>query len=614
MTTTPPDTPTPDQLLDRIDAALERLAQLVEAEGRDDLVARVDGARARLDRPTTVVCVVGEFKQGKSSLVNALVGADVCPVDDDLATSVITLVRHGEVPRAVVRRRVEGDAAAEAVAVSELRKFVSEAGNPANEQRVDRVDVMLPAPLLRDGMALADTPGTGGIRAGHGAATLAFLPFADGLIFVSDATSELTRPELDFLVEARERCPNVMLALSKIDMAAHWRRIADLNRGHLARLGLDIPLVPVSSVLHRAGADGGIDTLITALHDRIVTPARTGSAQRIAAEVESLVGSLVGSLAQRRAVLDDSSSITTLEARVAEAMQRIEHLRGPGARWSITLGDRVGDLSNDAAFTFRGDLRDLTRNHEESIENLKTSEQWEQQAELLQRDLAAVVTRLFGLIEEGRQRIRAELVEMLAAEEVSLGGAEGLRLRELDVSALWRGKPLDTSKGAGKAVATGLTGLRGAQSGIMLFGMAGQFLPAATATMLVSNPVLLAAGAVFGGYQLIEDRKRKVATRRQLARTQLRQFVDDVQFQVTNDLGSLVRTVQRDFRDEFGALLLELQRSWAESLQQAKAGLSRSTEERAADLARIDKVTNELRGVHRVVEQCVAGLAQQVPS
>jgi len=613
MTSAAPS-PTTDELLDRVDAALDRLGQLLAAEGRDDLEARVDGARARLDRPTTVVCVVGEFKQGKSSLVNALVDADVCPVDDDLATSAITLVRHGDAGRAVVRRRVDGDAVAENIELADVQRFVSEAGNPSNEQRVDRVDVLVPAQLLSEGMAIADTPGTGGIRAGHGAATLAFLPFADGLIFVSDATSELTQPELDFLAEARSRCPNVMLALTKIDMAAHWRRVADLNRGHLARMDLDVPLVPVSSLLHRAGADGGIPALVTALRDRIVTPARTGSAQRIAGEVESLVSSLVSSLAQRRAVLDDSASIEELAARVNEAVQRIEHLRGPGARWSITLGDRMGDLSNDASFAFRNDLRDLTRTHEESIEALKTSEQWEQQAEQLQSDLAGVVSRLFGMVEQGRADIRVELVEQLAAEDASLGGAGGLRLRELDVGSLWRGKPLDTARAASKAVSTGLTGLRGAQSGIMMFGMAGQFLPAATATLLISNPVLLAAGAVFGGYQLIEDRKRKVAMRRQTARTQLRQFIDDVQFQVSNDLGTLVRSIQREFRDEFGALLVELQRSWADSLQQAKQGLSQGTEERAKEIARLDAVTGELQAVHRAVEQSVGLLVAQEPS
>ena len=61
---------------------------------------------------------------------------------------------------------------------------------------------------------------------------------------------------------------------------------------------------------------------------------------------------------------------------------------------------------------------------------------------------------------------------------------------------------------------SGLTGLRGAQGGVMMFGMMGQFLPTAAATLVASNPVLLGAGALFGGMQLVEDRKRKVTMRR----------------------------------------------------------------------------------------------------
>ena len=80
------------------------LARLLGQLERPDLVGRVTAAAARLQRPSTIVAVVGEFKQGKSSLVNGLLGQPVCPVDDDLATSAITLVRHGEQPGAVVRR------------------------------------------------------------------------------------------------------------------------------------------------------------------------------------------------------------------------------------------------------------------------------------------------------------------------------------------------------------------------------------------------------------------------------------------------------------------------------------------------------------------------------
>ncbi|MEK7425696.1 MAG: dynamin family protein, partial [Actinomycetota bacterium] len=69
------------------DALILDTAKALQRLGRTDLAERASIAAARLKRPSTVVCVVGEFKQGKSSLINALLGQPVCPVDDDLATS-----------------------------------------------------------------------------------------------------------------------------------------------------------------------------------------------------------------------------------------------------------------------------------------------------------------------------------------------------------------------------------------------------------------------------------------------------------------------------------------------------------------------------------------------
>ena len=178
------------------------LAALAATLGRDDLAARLRVAIGRLTRPTTIICVVGEFKQGKSSLVNALLGEDICPVDDDLATSALTLVRHGDERRADVRRRVGEDVVVEPSAIENLGDWVSEAGNPGNAKGVERVDVTLPNDLLAKGIAIVDTPGMGSLGAGHAAATLAFLPFADALVFVSDASAELSAPEVDFLKRA----------------------------------------------------------------------------------------------------------------------------------------------------------------------------------------------------------------------------------------------------------------------------------------------------------------------------------------------------------------------------------------------------------------------------
>src|SRR5689334_4026835 len=97
----------PDLHRPLLDASATVIA-LADGLGRGDLAELIRVAVLRVSRPATVACVVGEFKQGKSSLVNAMLGKVICPVDDDLATAAITLVHYGERVQVAVRRR-EGD-------------------------------------------------------------------------------------------------------------------------------------------------------------------------------------------------------------------------------------------------------------------------------------------------------------------------------------------------------------------------------------------------------------------------------------------------------------------------------------------------------------------------
>ena len=68
-------------------------------------------------------------------------------------------------------------------------------------------------------------------------------------MLVSDAPQELSAPEIAFLRQASELCPTVLLAQTKIDPYPQWQRIVDLNRGHLSRAGIELPIAPVSSLL-----------------------------------------------------------------------------------------------------------------------------------------------------------------------------------------------------------------------------------------------------------------------------------------------------------------------------------------------------------------------------
>ncbi|CAA9275630.1 MAG: Dynamin family [uncultured Acidimicrobiales bacterium] len=592
-----------------LDEAVVQLVRVLRGLGRDDLENRATAAGARLKRPATIVCVVGEFKQGKSSLVNGLLGQQICPVDDDLATSALTLVRHGDVPQVTVRRRDDrGATVAEKVTIEDLRGWVSEQGNPGNHKQVQRVEIAVASAVLRQGLVLVDSPGMGGLGAGHAAATLSFLPFADGLVLVSDASAELSAPEVEFLRRATELCPTVLFALTKIDLYPEWRRILNLNRAHLAVRGVDIPIVAVSSALRLealARRDRDLNEasrfpeLIRMLADDVVTPAKEHAAERSAADVRSIAALVRTGLEEERALLADPSRMKHSLAQLEEANTRLEHLRGPGARWSVLVGDRVADLSNEVNFRFRGGIRTVQRTLDEQVEEMKTPTEWDEMARTLQTLVADHVTQAFAAVEKGRTAIREEVAGLLQVEYLNMPSPRGSS-PSFDAAELWRDKDLVSEKAGRRALQTGLTGVRGAQSGVMMFGMMGGFLPAAAATLIASNPVLLGAGAVFGGLQLAEDRKRKVAQLRQTARQQVRQFVDDVQFEVGNAIGELVRQLQRDLRDEFTDRLAELQRTYAETARRAQDDAKRTQDEVQRRLAETDEALVSLTRISQL--------------
>ncbi|HET8621596.1 MAG TPA: dynamin family protein [Acidimicrobiales bacterium] len=139
--------------------------QATKAYARPDLSARLGATHKRLSDPAFHVFVIGEFKQGKSSLVNALLNAPVCPVDDDIATAVPTAIRYGDPPAAAVLFDPGGDPSdpdrepiREEIPIDQVAHHVTEASDPSGERRVSSVDVSLPRKLLTDGLVIVDTP------------------------------------------------------------------------------------------------------------------------------------------------------------------------------------------------------------------------------------------------------------------------------------------------------------------------------------------------------------------------------------------------------------------------------------------------------------------------
>lgn len=195
--------------------ALRAVQTYFEQRHREIASETMRSLLSRLAEDRFNLVVVGQFKRGKSSLINAILGRDVLPTAIVPLTSIITALRYGPASRAVVYR--EGSDSGLPVGISELADYVTERGNPSNEKRVISVDVEVPSTFLRRGLHVVDTPGIASAYQANTATTYAFLPEADAVIFVTSVESPLTEAELSFVDTIRQSVERVFFVLNKVD-------------------------------------------------------------------------------------------------------------------------------------------------------------------------------------------------------------------------------------------------------------------------------------------------------------------------------------------------------------------------------------------------------------
>jgi len=209
--------------------------------------------RDKLRRHAFNLVVAGEFKRGKSSVINALLGADLLPTGVVPLTSVVTRLEWGEEPAATVFFQ-RGDSLQ--ISLAALPDYVTEKANPRNTKGVREVAVTYPAGWLKGGIRLVDTPGIGSAHQHNTDVTYQYLPQADAVILVASVDQPMSRAELDFLADIRRYAGKVFCLLNKIDILteAELAESVAFAAGTLREvLGEQVRIFPVSARLARQG-------------------------------------------------------------------------------------------------------------------------------------------------------------------------------------------------------------------------------------------------------------------------------------------------------------------------------------------------------------------------
>jgi gas vesicle protein len=575
-----------------------------EVFDRADLADRLAEARRRLADPVINVVIAGEFKQGKSSLVNALVGAPICPVDDDAATAVPTFVRHGETAVAELCRDDE-NSPRETIELADVRKHIVEGSVYGNgtEARVTGVEIRIPRTILATGLVLVDTPGIGGLGSAHSAASLAAISLADAVLFVTSSAQELTHSEMEFLHRARSMCPTVACVITKTDFYPAWRRIRDLDAGHLARAGVDVPLLPVSSSLRaRAVKNGdadlntesGFPALIKIVRDQVGGSAEKRLATEAAVEVVSLCDHLETAFAAEREALADPAAAQRVMDELTAVKARVESLKSAAAKWNQTLNDGIGDLTSDIDFDLRSRIRDIQKEADAAIEAGDPADTWAEIGPWLQSRTAAELLANYEFLRDRATELSERVGEHFREASGSMYRQFGVHDPTQIADAGQLGEDLDLKKM--RAVKQALVALKSAYGGAMMFTVIGSMVG------IMLGPIGIGIGLVLGHRGLREEKKRQIQKRRSEAKNEMRKYCDKITFVAAKDSRDTLRRVQRELRDHYTTLAEELTRSNAKAMAAATEAAKKTEAERDKRLKDVEAELGRIRQLRERAE------------
>lgn len=164
------------------------------------------------------VVILGQFKAGKSSLINSFLQRDVLPVGVLPVTAIITRLIYAPQERTVITRQ---DGSKFDISLDELSAYVTEKENPENVKKVYLVDVELPELKDFERLRLIDTPGLGSAFKHNTAVTENWFNRIGAAFVVISAAQPLSENDQEVIKTAAEQSPEVYLVLSKTDLLSN---------------------------------------------------------------------------------------------------------------------------------------------------------------------------------------------------------------------------------------------------------------------------------------------------------------------------------------------------------------------------------------------------------
>ena len=152
---------------------------------------------SKLSSNQTTIMVCGEFKRGKSTFINALLDIPLCPTDEHIATSTVSIIKYGEKQKVTRFYDTENGVKEEEIEYEQIKQYAK--GSNLEIDNTVMLVIEVPCARLKNGLTIIDTPGVGGLNPRHRFLTLSAISKTDTIFYMVSVGEPMTTIELDFL-------------------------------------------------------------------------------------------------------------------------------------------------------------------------------------------------------------------------------------------------------------------------------------------------------------------------------------------------------------------------------------------------------------------------------
>jgi len=199
---------------------LTQLEKILKKSGWEfDLIeGKIKENIAKLQSEQIVVSVIGQFKRGKSSVINALLSEEILPISVLPLTAIPVFIYYGEKYELQIKTKKE---VLNFRNIEEIKKvlfeFATEKGNPENKKEVEEIKLFSPSELLKNNIVLVDTPGVGSIYAHNTKAAEDVIPKSDIGVFVVSPDSPFSEVEMNYFKKVLPKIKTSFFVINKSD-------------------------------------------------------------------------------------------------------------------------------------------------------------------------------------------------------------------------------------------------------------------------------------------------------------------------------------------------------------------------------------------------------------